>query len=219
MAEKKQKDGDNAKMDVDKLAEVLSNILREKTPLKEKIATSDLLELKRALNPVNNMITKELTIKFIRNLNLIFQKTLGELPDEIKNKIEELVNDSDAVNVNANGYDFVKHPIVAEVKGNIPYEGNKYGASQKTGLKKDLNGLLLPPNDPKKTSKKRKFDLKNDYKFLVVLNYNRHGCDTLNSVEDFRNGYEFKENVKIIKDINDPPSLDKKHVYIVMLKL
>ena len=219
MAEKKQKDGDNAKMDVDKLAEVLSNILREKTPLKEKIATSDLLELKRALNPVNNMITKELTIKFIRNLNLIFQKTLGELPDEIKNKIEELVNDSDAVNVNANGYDFVKHPIVAEVKGNIPYEGNKYGASQKTGLKKDLNGLLLPPNDPKKTSKKRKFDLKNDYKFLVVLNYNRHGCDTLNSVEDFRNGYEFKENVKIIKDINDPPSLDKKHVYIVMLDL
>ena len=77
MGPKKQKGGDNAKMDVDMLAEVLGNILSEKVSLKEKIATSDLLELKRALNPVNNMITKELTTEFIRNLAAIFKNTPG----------------------------------------------------------------------------------------------------------------------------------------------
>ena len=136
MAKEKQKVSDNDKMDVNKLAEVLGNILCEKTPLKEEIATCDLLELKRALNPVNNMITKELTTKFIRNLVAIFQNTPGGLPDEIRNNIDGLINDNDSVNVNANGYDFFKSPVVAEVKANIPYEGDKYGASQKKRLDK-----------------------------------------------------------------------------------
>lgn len=218
MGPKKQKGGDNAKMDVDMLAEVLGNILSEKVSLKEKIATSDLLELKRALNPVNNMITKELTTEFIRNLAAIFKNTPGGLPDEIKNNIEGLINDNDTVNVNANGYDFFKSPIVAEVKANIPYEGDKYGASQKNGLIKDLNGLLLDPDDPDRPKKKRGQDLTNEYKFLVVLDYNRFDYNTLNAVKDLIKNDEFKE-VKIIEDINEPQPLDKGHVYIVMLKL
>lgn len=218
MGPKKQKGGDNAKMDVDMLAEVLGNILSEKVSLKEKIATSDLLELKRALNPVNNMITKELTTEFIRNLAAIFKNTPGGLPDEIKNNIEGLINDNDTVNVNANGYDFFKSPIVAEVKANIPYEGDKYGASQKNGLIKDLKGLLLDPDDPDRPKKKRGQDLTNEYKFLVVLDYNHFDYKTLDAVKDLVKGDEFKE-VKIIEDINEPQPLDKRHVYIVMLKL
>ena len=218
MAKNKQKSKDNAKIDVDVLAGVLSNILSEKTPLKEKIATSDLLELKRALNPVNNMITKELTIKFIRNLNTIFKKTEGALPDEIKNNIEGLVKEKDVVNVNGNGFDFAVSPIVAEIKANIPYDIEKYGSSQKDGLIKDLNGLMLEPGKTKKKKKKRDLDLSKDYKFLVVLDYNRYDYNTLKAVNELVKGDEFK-NVTIIEDINDPPPLDKDHVYVVMLEL
>ena len=120
--------------------------------------------------------------------------------------------------MNANGYDFFKSPIVAEVKANIPYEGDKYGASQKNGLIKDLNGLLLDPDDPDRPKKKRGQDLTNEYKFLVVLDYNRFDYNTLNAVKDLIKNDEFKE-VKIIEDINEPQPLDKGHVYIVMLKL
>lgn len=218
MMPKKKKVCDNAKIDEDMLAEVLGNILSEKVSLKEKIATSDLLELKRALNPVNNMITKQLTNEFIRNLAAIFKNTQNGLPDEIRNNIDGLINDNDSVNVNANGYDFFKSPVVAEVKANIPYEGDKYGASQKNGLIKDLNGLLLDPDDPGRPKKKRGRDLTNEYKFLVVLDYNRFDYNTFDAVKDLIKGDEFKE-VEIIEDIKKPQPLDKKHVYIVMLEL
>lgn len=218
MAKEKYKDGDNATINKKELANVLGCILSVPTPLKEDIATSDWLELKRALNPVNNMITKELTTKFIKNLVAIFQNTPGGLPDEIRNNIDGLINDNDSVNVNANGYDFFKSPIVAEVKANIPYVGDKYGASQKNGLIKDLNGLLLDPEDPGRPKKKRGRDLTNEYKFLVVLDYKRFDYNTLDAVKDLIKGDEFKE-VEIIEDIKEPQPLDKKHVYIVMLDL
>ncbi len=218
MAKEKYKDGDNATINKKELANVLGCILSVPTPLKEDIATSDWLELKRALNPVNNMITKELTTKFIKNLVAIFQNTPGGLPDEIRNNIDGLINDNDSVNVNANGYDFFKSPIVAEVKANIPYVGDKYGASQKNGLIKDLNGLLLDPEDPGRPKKKRGRDLTNEYKFLVVLDYKHFDYNTLDAVKDLIKGDEFKE-VEIIEDIKEPQPLDKKHVYIVMLDL
>ena len=218
MAKEKYKDGDNATINKKELANVLGCILSVPTPLKEDIATSDWLELKRALNPVNNMITKELTTKFIKNLVAIFQNTPGGLPDEIRNNIDGLINDNDSVNVNANGYDFFKSPIVAEVRANIPYVGDKYGASQKNGLIKDLNGLLLDPEDPGRPKKKRGRDLTNEYKFLVVLDYKRFDYNTLDAVKDLIKGDEFKE-VEIIEDIKEPQPLDKKHVYIVMLDL
>ena len=218
MAKEKYKDGDNATINKKELANVLGCILSVPTPLKEDIATSDWLELKRALNPVNNMITKELTTKFIKNLVAIFQNTPCGLPDEIRNNIDGLINDNDSVNVNANGYDFFKSPIVAEVKANIPYVGDKYGASQKNGLIKDLNGLLLDPEDPGRPKKKRGRDLTNEYKFLVVLDYKRFDYNTLDAVKDLIKGDEFKE-VEIIEDIKEPQPLDKKHVYIVMLDL
>lgn len=217
---KKQNNNDNAKMDIDKLTEVLSNILREKIQPKENISTSDLLELKRALNPVNNFITKELTDEFIKNLEKIFANTPGALPDELKNT-DELLKDNAAVNVNANGYDFFKDPIIAEVKANIPYEKNKYGASQKSGLTKDINGLL----DAKNKKGGDGVSLEHYYKFLVILDYERNDYKSSDAVEDLKKSYEKKNKDKlkndelVILDINKPVELDKKHVYIVKLKL
>lgn len=214
---KKQNNNDNAKMDIEKLTEVLSNILSEKIPLKENISTSDLLELKRALNPVNNFITKELTDEFIKNLEKIFAKIPGALPGELKNT-DELLNDNADVNVNANGYDFFKAPIIAEVKANIPYEKNKYGASQKSGLTKDINGLL----DAKNKKGGDGVSLEDYYKFLVILDYERNDYKSSDAVEDLKKCYEKRNNLNdklVILDINKPVELDKDHVYIVKLKL
>jgi hypothetical protein len=214
---KKQNNNDNAKMDKEKLTEVLSNILSEKIPLKENIPTSDMLELKRALNPVNNFITKELTDEFIKNLEKIFANTPDALPDELKNT-DELLNDNAAVNVNANGYDFFKAPIIAEVKANIPYEKNKYGASQKSGLTKDINGLL----DAKNKKGGDGVSLEDYYKFLVILDYERNDYKSSDAVEDLKKCYEKKHNLNdtlVILDISKPVKLDKDHIYIVKLKL
>ena len=207
----------NNEIDRNKLSEVLCNILSEKTQLKENIATSDLLELKRALNPVNNFITKELTDAFIKNLEKIFANTPGALPDELKNT-NKLLNDNAAVNVNANGYDFFKSPIIAEVKANIPYEKIKYGASQKSGLRKDINGLL----DAKEKKRGDELSLKDYYKFLVILDYDRYDYKSSDAVEELKQSYEKQHNLNdklVIIDIEKPDRLDKDHVYIVKLKL
>lgn len=215
----KTKKNTNDKIDKNELSNALNNVLSKPTSLKEKINLSDLLELKRALNPINNMITKELTIKFIKNLKNIFANTPGSLPNELKNT-DELLKDNAAVNVNANGYDFFKNPIIAEVKANIPYAGNKYGASQKSGLTKDINGLL--DTKEKKGGDKQELSLKVYYKFLVILDYNRYGYSSVDAVEELKKSYEKKYNLNdklVILDINKPVKLDKDHVYIVKLKL
>ncbi len=215
----KTKKNTNDKIDKNELSNALNNVLSKPTSLKEKINLSDLLELKRALNPINNMITKELTIKFIKNLKNIFANTPGSLPNELKNT-DELLKDNAAVNVNANGYDFFKNPIIAEVKANIPYAGNKYGASQKSGLTKDINGLL--DTKEKKGGDKHELSLKVYYKFLVILDYNRYGYSSVDAVEELKKSYEKKYNLNdklVILDINKPVKLDKDHVYIVKLKL
>lgn len=176
-----------------------------------------MLELKRALNPINNEITKALTGEFIKNIKKIFAKTPGALPDELKNT-DELLKDNAAVNVNANGYDFFKAPIIAEVKANIPYEKIKYGASQKSGLTKDINGLL----DAKNKKGGDGVSLKDYYKFLVILDYERNGYKSSDAVEELKKSYEKKHNQNdklVILDINKPVELDKDHVYIVKLKL
>ena len=90
---------------------------------------------------------------------------------------------------------------------------------KKNGLIKDLNGVLLDPEDPGRPKKKRGRDLTNEYKFLVVLDYKRFDYyKTLDAVKDLIKGDEFKD-VEIIEKINEPQTLDKKHVYIVMLEL
>ena len=218
MTKNNRNGANNATIDIGLLENVLGNVLSKQTPLKKDIAASDWLELKRALNPINNMITKKLTVEFIKNLKKIVKKNSDSLLKEIN--IERYLEDVDKGNVNANGYDFEDGHIVAEVKANIPYEGEKYGSSQKSGLKKDLDGLILKPKN-NLTLK----ELKNYYRFLVVLDYKRINeynnlkYDTDSAVANLKEGYQFKDDVKIIDDVNNPPLLDKKYVYIVKLGL
>ena len=214
-SKKKKTSPDNDKIDLKKLKIALKNVLdNEEVPLKENITLNDWLELKIALNPINNFITKKLTIAFINKLEIIFKNTQDSRLKGINvSDLEKKYDDEE--NVNKNGYDFgiANLPIIAEVKANIPYGKRKYGSSQKTGLKKDLDGLFTK----KKMAKITKEAFDETYKFLVVLDYDRNGYNTSEAVEDLIHGYSNCEEVIKI-DLNDPQKLDSGHVYIVMLK-
>ena len=75
-SKKKKTSPDNDKIDLKKMKIALKNVLdNEEVPLKENITLNDWLELKIALNPINNFITKKLTIAFINKLEIIFKNT------------------------------------------------------------------------------------------------------------------------------------------------
>lgn len=199
---------DNAKVNEIKLLDAIKNVVKEDVTLKKNISLSEWLELKKALSPINNYITKELTNRFIEVLPKLFKNT-SNIFENID--IKKLKDNNSIVNVNANGYDFVYSSVTAEVKANIPYEKKKYGGSQKTGLKKDINGLLSPI---KKT--KDKHDPTQDYKFLIVLDYKHSDYDTSKAVDDL---IKNEERVKKIEDLNNPPNLSTNKVYIIMLEV
>lgn len=227
---KKSKESDmsneNAKIDETKLLNALKNVVNENVTLKKNISLSEWLELKKALSPINNYITKELTNRFIEVLPKLFKNT-SNIFENID--IQKIKDDNNNINVNANGYDFVypdsdNPTIVAEVKANIPYEGNKYGGSQKTGLKNDIEGLLDPN---KKKGNNKKPDLTKSNRFLVVLDYKGNGYNTSNAIDDLINWLQNKRDNKIkfngkikkIENLNNPSNLSTDKVYIVMLKV
>lgn len=210
----------------------------KKITLKEDIPLEMLLELKKAVYPINNYITTELTLKFIDKLEAVFRNTpdiAGKiLPSDVKALREYYSNQ----NVNSNGYDFIapiplkeskgkkkKTPdipelnvsfpnITAEIKANIPYEKTKYGSSQKTGLKKDVRGLREPEK-----KQKDKHDPANDYKFLVVLYYKSGEYNSDCAVDDLIKDLTKDRDVIDIEKVNldNPQKITKEKIYIVML--
>ena len=233
---------ENAEIDNDKLLAAIKAVVNEDVTLKGN-TLSDLLELKKAVYPINNAITKELTRIFIDKLGDIFKGTpkvanaIKEI--DLKNLRDYYYNDQ---NVNSNGYDFVSFikpeetktskkkkdadpppkldpsfpHITAEIKANIPYEGKEYGSSQKEGLKKDIRGLWSPD---KKT--KEKHDPKEDYRFLVELDCKEGEYDSGKALEALKNTVENKdESIKLeIIDIEKPKKLEKGIIYIVKLRI
>ena len=105
-SKKKKTSPDNDKIDLKKLKIALKNVLdNEEVPLKENITVNDWLELKIALNPINNFITKKLTIAFINKLEIIFKNTQDSRLKGINvSDLEKKYDDEE--NVNKNGYDF-----------------------------------------------------------------------------------------------------------------
>ncbi len=167
MSKKKSKN-----IDRDALEAAIRKVTGQSITLKQNIPLSDWLLLKTTLHPINNEITLKLTLKFIDKLKDLF-------PDKIKNKtIEKYRATYKETNVNANGFDFVYKEkgliIVAEVKANLPYDGNRYGSSQQEGLKKDISGLLNNKSKSQITSE----ELARAYKFVVQLKYNSGGYNS-----------------------------------------
>jgi len=163
--------------------------------LYSKLSNDQLIDLKKLLSCINNMITLRATDLFVLKL---YQD--GFIDSKEKVGIGKIV---DKQHANANGYD-VKYvgdkKIIAEVKCNIPVNETSFGAAQERGIIKDIEHLL----DGKKKKQPIK-DIADYYKFMVIL-------DCEHAQESMEKIIKKRENVK---RYTSPAELDKENVYVI----
>lgn len=163
--------------------------------LYSKLSNDQLIDLKKLLSCINNMITLRATDSFVLKL---YQD--GFIDSKEKVGIGKIV---DKQHANANGYD-VKYvgdkKIIAEVKCNIPVNETSFGAAQERGIIKDIEHLL----DGKKKKQPIK-DIADYYKFMVIL-------DCEHAQESMEKIIKKRENVKLY---TSPAELDKENVYVI----
>lgn len=158
-----------------------------------------LINLKKVLSNINNLITFKTSVAFVD-----FLCEINKIESEIASNVIKEINKT---NANTNGYDIVckngSFPFIAEVKCNIPCgkKGEKYGAAQIASIKTDLEGLR---NGKKKTLE---LNLKEYFRFMVVLE-----CEGIDKAIE---GLEC-EDVKIW---NDKLEINKDIIYIVPINL
>ena len=158
-----------------------------------------LINLKKVLSNINNLITLKTSVAFVD-----FLCEINKIESEIASNVIKEINKT---NANTNGYDIVckngSFPFIAEVKCNIPCgkKGEKYGAAQIASIKTDLEGLR---NGKKKTLE---LNLKEYFRFMVVLE-----CDGIDKAIE---GLEC-EDVKIW---NDKLEINKDNIYNVPINL
>ena len=158
-----------------------------------------LINLKKVLSNINNLITFKTSVAFVD-----FLCEINKIESEIASNVIKEINKT---NANTNGYDIVckngSFPFIAEVKCNIPCgkKGEKYGAAQIASIKTDLEGLR---NGKKKTLE---LNLKEYFRFMVVLE-----CEGIDKAIE---GLEC-EDVKIW---NDKLEINKDNIYIVPINL
>lgn len=172
----------------------------------ESISFEGLVELKKAISQINNIITLKVTNYFISKL-----QEGGVVSPE---QAEDMKQEVNKISANANGYDirYEAKKILAEVKCNIPVNGNKFGAKQVEGIEKDIKGLLKG---------KTKGGVNNSggyYKFMVFLNAD----GVPDSVEEILKNDKYKGkfdyytsddgNIKIKNN-----QLDTDKIYIVFI--
>ena len=163
--------------------------------LYSKLSNEQLIDLKKLLSCINNMITLRATDSFVLKL---YQD--GFIDSKEKVGIGKIV---DKQHANANGYD-VKYvgnkKIIAEVKCNIPVNETSFGAAQERGIIKDIEHLL----DGKKKKQPIK-DIADYYKFMVIL-------DCEHAQESMEKIIKKREDVKLY---TSPAELDKENVYVI----
>lgn len=153
-----------------KLQETLKPLCETEVILKENIKLRDLLTLKNATCIINNFITYKLTLAFLEQLyNWNFIK---------KTQYEKMQMSIEQTSINANGFDVLYQEdvcIVAEVKGNIPCRGKRFGAMQRKSIIKDLIAL-------KNGKTKSKINTDSYYKFMVLLDDSKNVKDALTTL-------------------------------------
>lgn len=160
----------------------------------KRLTINDLVEMKKAISNINNLITLKVTLAFVDEIC-----RLGIIDSKQADRIKQ---DIDEQHPNTNGFDVQddKCKIIAEIKCNIPVGEKSFGAAQKNALKKDLQGLRHG---------KTKGDIgdpKDYYKFMVIQDVPKarvamrelYGADCVELVDN---------------------SIDNKHIYIVYIKL
>ena len=147
----------------DDLEQQFNDFFRESLNVAEayrQLSSDQILQLKRVLSNIHNLLTLETTVAFV---NLL--KADGILSQEQAEKVLGAVN---AQHANANGFDVLcEEPrLIAEVKCMLPCEGknkDRFGAAQRAGLWKDLTALS------KGKEKAEDVDVTKCAKYMVVL--------------------------------------------------
>ena len=160
----------------------------------KRLTINDLVEMKKAISNVNNLITLRVTLSFVDEIC-----RLGIVNNEQAERIKKEVNEQ---HPNTNGFDVQDREsrIIAEIKCNIPVGEKSFGAAQKNALKKDLQGLR---------NGKVKGDIDNVdnyYKFMVIQDVSKariamkelYGDDCIELVDK---------------------NIDTDHIYIVYINL
>lgn len=160
----------------------------------KRLTTNDLVEMKKAISNINNLITLRVTLGFIDEICRM---------DIVHNEqAERMRKEVDEQHPNTNGFDVQDKEcrIIAEIKCNIPVGEKSFGAAQKNALKKDLQGLR---------NGKTKGDIDNVdnyYKFMVIQDVSKariamkelYGNDCVELVDK---------------------NIDTDHIYIVYISL
>ena len=163
--------------------------------------------LKNALSCINNIITLQVTEDFVR---AYAPKVFSD------DEVQSLMNEVMTTDANANGFDVQyphEHPtFIAEVKCNIPVNGNRFGAQQVSGIIKDLD--YLTGNKEKTKSGCSTEDVKNAYCFMVVMEYSG-SKEAMHQIVDKYN--EGNEGMKVV-EYHDGEQLSTDAVYVVYVK-
>ena len=160
----------------------------------KRLTINDLVEMKKAISNINNLITLKVTLAFIDEIC-----RLGIVNNEQAEGMRKVVDEQ---HPNTNGFDVQddKCKIIAEIKCNIPVGEKSFGAAQKIALKKDLKGLR---------NGKTKGDIgdpKDYYKFMVIQ-------DVSNSRLAMKELYG-DDCVELVDN-----NIDTDHIYIVYISL
>lgn len=183
-----------------------SSILNKKKDYYSIMTDESFDLLKAALSNINNIITFNTTLKFIDKMSQILK-----LNDNERNMIIKKVK---STKPSDNGFDIEysgSKNIVCEVKCNRPINGgNRFGAAQKNGIKKDIDALL----NSKSKSVISCEEIKNYYKFMVIYNFDGNTVEAIiNLLANIAK--EFNNRVKMYEE---GESLSKDNVYIVLVK-
>ena len=186
------------------LQTALLPICESELVLKPDIKMQDLLALKTATYVINNFITYMLTVAFLDKL-FIWKFIDSSQCKEMKNVIEQ-------TSVNANGFDVLYNgglAIVAEVKGNVPCRGNRFGAQQRKSIIKDLNALK---NGKSKSIK----DTTGYYKFMVLLDDAKNIKDALTALINSKHMKNLEGDVCLVEDASSI-SLSKINIVLITI--
>ena len=176
----------------------------------ERIGVKGFLELKDATNDVNNIITLQVTKRFVE-----------ELYNKLGIESEDLAAYIDRLSANANGFDVYdeKYHIVAEVKCNLPSANDNklFGGNQKEEIINDLDHLLHGKGNA---------ETEGFYKFMVLLKYeNVRGAMASilrmkpRSMEKRKLIDEIKKSItKIVPSTFEELSTEKIYLYFINLQ-
>lgn len=175
-----------------------TSIFKNKMDYYSFLTMTKLIELKKAVSNINNIITLRTTLGFI---DFLYDKGIISNNDKVQTR-----NGVISTNVNTNGYDIDDHDFIAEVKCNIPVYGNSYGAAQEKSIIEDLDGMI--DGKPKAKTKK----INDCFRFMVLLDMDGVRA----SMQKLVNKLSYKH---IIEEFNDNTKLSKDKIYVIYLKL